>query len=150
MKIIKKNEIGNVFSLKLSKFIVLFAHRFLSPLQLASFYSDQQNVERQKRLNQLVKKLILILNNHEPNEEENIQSLDYINHIRLFYRLYSQRQNLSLKELVILRDFGRLLYYTNGLTMMKLQQEMWEDENYYQCFDKLEKIIESKRIRKKN
>lgn len=68
----------------------MFLPKLLSTLHLASYYLDQKDKEREKKLYKLSKKMLVIVNNYI--NAERIASLDEINRIELFYKVYSHRE----------------------------------------------------------
>lgn len=129
-----------------SELLILFVPKLLSPLHLASYYSYQKNIECEKRLNKLSKKMLVIANNYIHIEA--MTSLDDINRVELFYKVYSQIDNLNPRELKILRDFCYALYNPYDLTIVREHDPEREDSIYYKYKDVLDKAIEEKIKRK--
>lgn len=94
--------------------------------------------------------MISIVNRFEKLDEEKIDSLDDINHVELFYKAYSQMDNLTLRELRVLRNFCYTLYDPYNLTIIKngLQTES-TDEVYYKYSNVLNNYIIEKKVKRK-
>ncbi|MCI9279337.1 MAG: hypothetical protein HFJ02_00875 [Bacilli bacterium] len=120
----------------------MFLPKLLSTLHLASYYLDQKDKEREKKLYKLSKKMLVIVNNYI--NAERIASLDEINRIELFYKVYSQIENLKPRELKILRDFCYALYNPYDLTIVREHDSEREEEIYYKYKDELNNVIEKK------
>lgn len=135
-----------MFSSVVNELLILFVPQLLSPLHLASYYTYKKNKEREKELNRLSKKMILIVNRSVKAEKEKINSLDDINYVELFYRVYGQVDNLPLRELRILRNFCYTLHNPYDLTIIKGDQKTEsEDEIYYKYSNILDDYMEKKR-----
>lgn len=87
----------NIISSIASEILILFVPKLLSPLHLASYYSYKKGIEREKRLNKLSKKMLVIANRYTKAEE--IILLNDISHVELFYMVYNQMDHLELREL---------------------------------------------------
>lgn len=86
--------------------------------------------------------MLVIVNNYI--NAERIASLDEINRIELFYKVYSQIENLKPRELKILRDFCYALYNPYDLTIVREHDSEREEEIYYKYKDELNNVIEKK------
>lgn len=88
----------------------------------------------------------MIVNRSVKSEKEKINSLDDINYVELFYRVYGQVDNLPLRELRILRNFCYTLHNPYDLTIIKENQKTEsEDEIYYKYSNILDDYMEKKR-----
>lgn len=131
-----------------SELIILFVPQLLSPLHLASYYSYQKNTERQKKLNKLSKKMLLIADDHQKIEEKQLGSLENMNYVELFHRVYRQIEYLNLKELKILRNFCCALYNPYDLTINRNHEIETEEEIYYKYKNILNNVVEQKTKKK--
>lgn len=95
--------------------------------------------------------MLSIANRFVKAEEEKINSLDDINRVELFYKVYRQVDNLTLRELRILRNFCYALNDPYNLTIIKNEQETESEEQVYYKYsslldDYMEKKTEEKKI----
>lgn len=91
--------------------------------------------------------MISIVNRFEKLDEERIDSLDDINHVELFYKAYSQMDNLTLR---VLRNFCCTLYDPYDLTIIKNGQRTESaDEVYYKYSNVLDNYIIEKKLKRK-
>lgn len=138
----KKTKISKIFSSIASEFVILWMPQILSLLHLASYYTYKKVKEREKRLNELSKKMIIIAKRLETIEEEKEIAVDSRNYIKLFYRVYEQLDRLTLRELGIIRDFCYALYNPYDLTITRGDGIEREEDIYYQYKSVLDDVIE--------
>lgn len=132
-----------------SEVLILFLPQLLSPLHLASYYFYKKSKDREKELNRLSKKMILITNRFTKIEEEKINSLEDINYLELFYNVYRQVDKLTLRELKVLRNFCYALHNPYDLTIIKGDQKIEiVDEVYYKYSNELDGYMDKKTKRK--
>ena len=92
--------------------------------------------------------MILIANRFEIKEEETINSLDNINNVELFYKVYNKLDYLTSKELKVLRNFCYALYNPYDLTIVREHNIETEDDIYDKYRSILDDCIEEKTKRK--
>lgn len=137
----KKDKMKNIISSIASEILILFVPKLLSPLHLASYYSYKKGIEREKRLNKLSKKMLVIANRYTKAEEMIL--LNDISRVELFYMVYNQMDHLELRELKILRDFCCALNNPYDLTIVREGEPEREDDIYYKYKNVLDDTIES-------
>lgn len=129
----KKDKIKNIISSIASEMLILFVPKLLSPLHLASYSYYKKDIEREKRLNKLSKKMLIIANRYTKAKE--IILLSDISRVELFYMVYNQMDYLESKELKILRDFCFALNNPYDLTISRDGEPEREDDIYYKYKD---------------
>lgn len=92
--------------------------------------------------------MVLIFNRFEKTEEEKLDSLDNINRVELFYKVYRQMNYLTLRELKILRNFCYALHNPYDLTIASDYKTESEEEVYYKYSGVLDNYMEKKINRK--
>lgn len=88
--------------------------------------------------------MILIANRFEIKEEEKINSLDDINNVELFYKVYNKLDYLTSKELKVLRNFCYALYNPYDLRILSDHNMETEDDIYKKYRIILDDCIEGK------
>lgn len=146
MKTTKRRKI--VSSIISDLIILLFPQR-LSPLHLASYYTDKKEKEREKRVNELAKKMKSIAN-HYTTIEGKTDAIDNHHHVALFYQVYEHLDSLTVRELKIVRDFCDALYNPYDLRIVTNEEIETEEKIYYQYHDILDATIEKRGKRKSN
>lgn len=136
------NTLKKVVRFVCGEFIVLLVPNTLSTLHLSSFYKSCVMIEK-KQLLKLSKKTLKIIflfsENSFPYQQDEIQ-----NYVRLFYEAYSRKNDLTVKELKVLRDFYCLL--RSNYSFMTVHQYKEQGESSY--YDILDELIDRKRLRK--
>lgn len=144
-----KNEtLKRVFRNILGELIVLFAPKALSPLHLASFYKSRQTKER-KELLKLSKKILKINTQISLNDLKNYQQDITSNNIKLFNDVYKRKNDLTLRELKILRNYCLLL--KNNYRPVINEHYIYENKDFIDsnCNEILDEIIDKKTKTKK-
>lgn len=118
--------------------ILLFAPNSLSPLHLSSFHKSILEKEN-KQLLKLSKKMSDIADRFL------IDNKSYINNIELFYKVYNQIDDLTIKELNILYEFCYLLKQTNSFN----SENKFGMDSYYKYINAIEGSIVSQKSKKK-
>lgn len=136
-----------MFSSIAGELIILFVPQLLSPLHLASYHSYQIGKEREKKLKRLSKKMILIKSRFGDVEEEQLNSLDNIDRVELFYQVYHHLNDLTIKELKILRDFCYALNDQYDLRISRSDKES-EQDVYYRYRSQIDDFIDLKTYKK--
>lgn len=134
---IKTNKVKDTFSAILGGIIILFLS---NPLFITSYLSSIEDKERNKKLNKLSRKMLPIANNFTRLEVP--ESLNDINRVELFYKVYEHIDHLTLKELKILRDFCYALNDKYDLTIKHGIET--EDEIYRKYSSELDDLIEKR------
>lgn len=127
--------------------ILLFAPETLSPLHLASLYKSPIT-KNKKQLLKLTKKMLEVYRRLEENDILSNQFNIIDNNIKLFYDVYNNKDNLTLKELKILKKYCYTLKNNCSFTTIKCYSEGMEKYNYDQCSKTLNKLIDQKRIKR--
>jgi len=127
--------------------IVLSVPQLLSPLHLASYHSYKMGNERKKKLKRLSRKMFLINSRFTNLEDNQLDLLEDINHVELFHQVYNHVDELSVKELKVLRDFCYALDNPYDLRISRDNKER-EQDIYDKYRSKIDNIIDSKTYKK--
>lgn len=92
--------------------------------------------------------MIIIANRFAKIEEEKMNSLDNINNIELFYKVYNKLDYLTQKELKILRNFCYALYNPYNLRKLIDYKIKTEHDIYRKYRNILDNCIDEKTKRK--
>lgn len=95
--------------------------------------------------------MIPIANRFVKTEKEKINSLDDINRVELFYRVYRQVDNLTLRELKILRNFCYALYNPYDLRIATSGDKTESEDQVYRKYSNvLDNYMDEKTKRETN
>lgn len=131
-----KNKIKDSIEYIERSLLITFFSNMLSPLHIAAHIMSIEDLEREKKLLKLSKKMLKIVNRFKELEYDNI---------KLFYEVYNKKENLSVKELQTLRDFCYALEDKYDLTIKKSPDEEKEYDIYYKYSEELDKFLEEKK-----
>lgn len=136
--------------------ILLFAPGTLSTLHLASCYGssgssstscsssshENSRTKQEKELLKLSKRMLKVATRLSENGSEKDNRTQ--NNVELFYDLYNKRDNLTLKELKLLRDFYDILRHNNCFAVT----ESCETIKCYEYSEAIDELIDEKRYMK--
>ncbi len=127
--------------------IVLFFPEKLSVLHLASFHKSIITKEK-KELLKLSKKMLKIIARFSETDLQIYQQAENQNNISLFFDVYNKRNDLTLKELKVLRDYYYLVKSDHRFVINQFYGETSNDHSLIQYSDELDELIDKKRLRK--
>lgn len=122
--------------------IVLVAPKTLSTLHLASFHKSIITKEK-KELLKLSKKMLKIITRFSGDALQVYKQNETYDDINLFYDVYNNKDNLTLKELKALRDYYYLIESNH-----QFDRQSSDVQSYVQYSDNLDESIDKKRLRK--
>jgi len=122
--------------------IVLVAPKTLSTLYLASFHKSIITKEK-KELLKLSKKMLKIITRFSGDALQVYKQNETYDDINLFYDVYNNKDNLTLKELKALRDYYYLIESNH-----QFDRQSSDVQSYVQYSDNLDESIDKKRLRK--
>lgn len=122
--------------------IVLVAPKTLSTLHLASFHKSIITKEK-KELLKLSKKMLKIITRFSGDALQVYKQNETHDDINLFYDVYNNKDNLTLKELKALRDYYYLIESNH-----QFDRQSSDVQSYVQYSDNLDESIDKKRLRK--
>lgn len=122
--------------------IVLVAPKTFSTLHLASFHKSIITKEK-KELLKLSKKMLKIITRFSGDALQVYKQNETYDDINLFYDVYNNKDNLTLKELKALRDYYYLIESNH-----QFDRQSSDVQSYVQYSDNLDESIDKKRLRK--
>lgn len=121
---------------------MLVAPKTLSTLHLASFHKSIITKEK-KELLKLSKKMLKIITRFSGDALQVYKQNETYDDINLFYDVYNNKDNLTLKELKALRDYYYLIESNH-----QFDRQSSDVQSYVQYSDNLDESIDKKRLRK--
>lgn len=138
------SKIGKLVRHVCGEFIILLAPNTLSILHLSSFHKSSVMLEK-KELLKLSKKMVKIVSQLSESDFYN-QSEEIQDPIKLFYEVYSRKNDLTVRKLKILRDYYDLI--KSHYNFMSIQYREDGNSLYNSYDDILDELIDKKRLRK--
>lgn len=127
---------------------IIFLPSLLSPLHIAGHQLSIEDSNRQKKILKLSKKMLKIVNHFSQSDSQSNEDFKQLSNVELFYKVYNRIEELSLKELTVLRDFCYALYDKYDLRITRDWEEECENDIYDKYSEVIDKILKEKTPKK--
>lgn len=129
-------------------FFITFLPGMLSPLHIAGHKLSIDEYNREKEITKWSKKMLQITTRFSKDNSELSKQSKQLDNVELFYIVYNRMDDLTLKELKILRKFCYALRDKYDLTIKRDHEKESEDDIYEKYSDIIDNFIDGKRLRK--
>lgn len=143
----QNNKLKRIIYNICGELIVLVAPKSLSTLHLASYHKSIITKEK-KELLHLSKKMLKIVSRFSQEDLQIHKQTETQDNIHLFYDVYDKKNDLTLKELKILRDYYYLIKNNNSFIMEHFYKKANNEQFYDEYSDILDELISRKQLKK--